>query len=694
MLDNLKIGPKLIGGFTVVAFIALAMGLKGTHSLKVLHEGEDKLAEIGVQGLIHLSKANVAFQRNRVRVRDMIRHNDPQKIAEGDEAISGYIKEVSDNMAAFKELELSDRALASLKEFGDNREKFLFNLNEMRRLAKEGKDEEALVILDGAGKETSDKQQQILLNLMDLVVAESKEIADLNDVEADAARHFLTIFIFVSFLVAMGIGIILTRSITEPLKNGLVMMNSLCAGHLQRRLRLTRGDEIGQLANAMDRFADDLAANVVGSMKKLSAGDLAVSVTPKDDRDEIAPAINKTAESLRGLVDEAKTLTTAALDGRLSTRGDADKFQGGYRDIVQGVNDTLDAVITPVQEASSVLERLAAKDMTARVTSDYKGDHGKIKDAVNSAAETLDQSLQQVAVGADQIASAAGQIGTGAQSLAQGTSEQASSLEEVSSSLQEMNAMTRQNAANAKEARGIAEATKTSAENGVNSMGRLSAAMDLIKKSSDDTAKIIKTIDEIAFQTNLLALNAAVEAARAGEAGKGFAVVAEEVRNLAMRSAEAAKNTADMIEGSVKNAENGVTINQEVMKNLEEINGHAKRVSEVMAEIAAASDQQSQGVGQVNTAMEQMNQLTQQNAANSEESASASEELSAQAQEMKAMVNGFRISGGHSAPLAPTPKAVSRTATKPAAVSAKKAATAEEAFPLETAAGKDAFRDF
>jgi methyl-accepting chemotaxis protein len=360
-------------------------------------------------------------------------------------------------------------------------------------------------------------------------------------------------------------------------------------------------------------------------------------------------------------------------------------------------------VIAPVQDATAVLERLAAKDMTARVTSDYKGDHAKIKDAVNSAAETLDQSLQQVAVGADQIASAAGQIGTGAQSLAQGTSEQASSLEEVSSSLQEMNAMTRQNAANAKEARGIAEATKTSAENGVNSMGRLSAAMDLIKKSSDDTAKIIKTIDEIAFQTNLLALNAAVEAARAGEAGKGFAVVAEEVRNLAMRSAEAAKNTADMIEGSVKNAENGVTINQEVMKNLEEINGHAKRVSEVMAEIAAASDQQSQGVGQVNTAMEQMNQLTQQNAANSEESASASEELSAQAQEMKSMVSGFKISGGHSSPLSHKPKPADggpgkRVASRPVVgkPQAKPKGNNEDMFPLEATAGngKEALKDF
>jgi methyl-accepting chemotaxis protein len=378
-------------------------------------------------------------------------------------------------------------------------------------------------------------------------------------------------------------------------------------------------------------------------------------------------------------------------------------FQGAFREVMAGMNKTLDAVIAPVQDAAQVLERLAQKDMTARVTGDYKGDHARIKDAVNAAAETLDQSLQQVAVGADQIASAAGQIGTGAQSLAQGTSEQASSLEEVSSSLQEMNAMTRQNAANAKEARGIAEATKTSAENGVNSMGRLSAAMDLIKKSSDDTAKIIKTIDEIAFQTNLLALNAAVEAARAGEAGKGFAVVAEEVRNLAMRSAEAAKNTADMIEGSVKNAENGVTINQEVMKNLEEINGHAKRVSEVMAEIAAASDQQSQGVGQVNTAMEQMNQLTQQNAANSEESASASEELSAQAQEMKSMVSGFKISGGHSShrghssPLAQTAKTVSHATSKPSrAAAGKPKGDNEDLFPLEAGAGngREVFKDF
>jgi methyl-accepting chemotaxis protein len=174
-------------------------------------------------------------------------------------------------------------------------------------------------------------------------------------------------------------------------------------------------------------------------------------------------------------------------------------------------------------------------------------------------------------------------------------------------------------------------------------MQSLSAAVDRIKQSADATAKIVKTIDEIAFQTNLLALNAAVEAARAGDAGKGFAVVAEEVRNLAMRSAEAAKNTAELIEGSVKNAVEGVTINQEVLANLEEINKQVNQVSEVMAEIAAASDQQSQGVEQINSAIGQMNQVTQQTAANSEESAAAAEELSGQSEEMVSLVGSYQL---------------------------------------------------
>ncbi|MBK8575212.1 MAG: HAMP domain-containing protein [Elusimicrobia bacterium] len=427
-------------------------------------------------------------------------------------------------------------------------------------------------------------------------------------------------------LIILGIIFWLIRRSTASLPPLAEIAHDMSKGDFRREINHHSKDETGQLADAF-RELRTYVKDMSDAAEKIGRGDLTHPLTPRSSHDALCQGMKTATESLSKLTEELGQLAQGAVEGHLSQRAPTDGYQGAFKDVVDGMNKTLDAVVQPIQEATTALEEIAAKDMTARVHGNYNGDHAKIKDAVNLAAETLDQSLQQVAVGADQIASASGQIGTGAQSLAQGTSEQASSLEKVASSLQEMTAMTRQNSANAKEARAIAEATKTSAENGVSSMQRLSAAMDLIKKSSDDTAKIIKTIDEIAFQTNLLALNAAVEAARAGEAGKGFAVVAEEVRNLAMRSAEAAKNTANMIEGSVKNSENGVAINQEVMKNLEEINGHAKRVSEVMAEIAAASDQQSQGVGQVNTAMEQMNQLTQQNAANSEESASASEEL-------------------------------------------------------------------
>jgi methyl-accepting chemotaxis protein len=217
--------------------------------------------------------------------------------------------------------------------------------------------------------------------------------------------------------------------------------------------------------------------------------------------------------------------------------------------------------------------------------------------------------------------------------------------------------MTKQNSERAKEARRISKIAESSVDGGVESMMRLSEAINRIKASSDSTARIIKTIDEIAFQTNLLALNAAVEAARAGDAGKGFAVVAEEVRNLAMRSAEAAKNTASLIEESVRNSESGVALNQEVLKDLGEISNHVKEGGRVMAQIAEASEQQSNGVEQVSGVINQMSTVTQEVAATAEEAASGAEELSAQAEDLKSMVHAFRSSGTAADGMGPLPVA-------------------------------------
>jgi methyl-accepting chemotaxis protein len=244
-----------------------------------------------------------------------------------------------------------------------------------------------------------------------------------------------------------------------------------------------------------------------------------------------------------------------------------------------------------------------------------------------------------LAAGAEQTAGAAGQVSSASQSLAEGASEQAASLEETSSSLEEMSSMTKRNAETAGKVKELGSEARKAGDLGVKDMTALVSAMDAIKTSSADIAKIIKTIDEIAFQTNILALNAAVEAARAGEAGEGFAVVADEVRNLAQRCAQAAKETAGKIEDAVQKSAVGADISAKVAKSLEEIVGKARQVDEMAGEVAAASQEQSQGIAQVNTAVTQMDKVTQSNAANAEESAAAAEELTAQAESLKEAVS-------------------------------------------------------
>lgn len=283
-------------------------------------------------------------------------------------------------------------------------------------------------------------------------------------------------------------------------------------------------------------------------------------------------------------------------------------------------------------------------DLTKRVDVSAQDEIGRVGSWFNLFVKKIEIVISEVKAGAVQIDAGGMQIASASQSMAQGASEQASSLQQISASLEEISGQTDQSAENVRQANTLSQEAKKSADRGHQEMVQMNKAVNEIKASSGEISKIIRVIDEIAFQTNLLALNAAVEAARAGEAGKGFAVVAEEVRNLAQRSAEAAKNTSAMIEDSVRRSENGVQIAGRVGQALEEITSATNKVNALLSEIASSASEQATGLGQINQGVSQLDQVTQQNAGNSEELASSAEQMSSQVSSLNDLVNQFKVS--------------------------------------------------
>ncbi|GEM_PF-3056583 len=458
------------------------------------------------------------------------------------------------------------------------------------------------------------------------------------------ARRNLLIAV-AAFGLTMLITLLTVGKVVQAIQRLSVAARHVTSGKIDVSIDVNSQDEVGNLAESLREMIRIQRERAVAA-NRFSQGDLSAEVRTMADDDVLGNAMVRMKEKIQSMVGEIRLLASAAVEGRLGYRADVSRHGGEFAEIISGVNNTMSAVIGPINEASSVLERVAAKDLTARVAGSYKGELVTMTVAMNTAVDNLDKALQLVVAGAEQVASASSQITGSSRSLSEGAGRQASTLQEVSSNLQEMAATTTQNESSAKEAHRLSAEAQTSVDHGMADMKRLSDAIARIKASSDSTAKIVKTINEIAFQTNLLALNAAVEAARAGDAGRGFSVVAEEVRNLAMRSADAARSTSNLIEESVRNAEAGVTINHDVVGSLSQIAGQVTAMRNALAEIAAASEQQSLGLHQVNTAVEQINQVTQQTAASAEECASAAFELNQEADEMKRMVSMFHLSGG------------------------------------------------
>ena len=340
---------------------------------------------------------------------------------------------------------------------------------------------------------------------------------------------------------------------------------------------------------------------------------------------------------------EIEGLITAAGRGELDTRLDASQFDGFMRSVSEGLNSLLDAVTLPMKDIIRVTSLQAEYDMTATIDADYEGSFAEVKSSLNQASDNINNVLNQALSVVGQVSSSVEQLRSNSQSLATGSEQQSAAVEEVSSSLEETDSQVRANAENANIANQLVSETTESANKGQEKMKVMSKAMDSIASASDNIAKIIKVIDEIAFQTNLLALNAAVEAARAGQHGKGFAVVAQEVRNLAGRSAKAAKETADLIEDSTRRVKEGVNIANETADVLEGIVNNVVKVKDLVAEIASASDEQTKGLAQVSTAMSQVSSAAESSSQQSVELAGASNELSNLIEQLNSEVNRFTL---------------------------------------------------
>ena len=460
---------------------------------------------------------------------------------------------------------------------------------------------------------------------------------------------YLIGIIVICMAVAVFLGIMLSRDIRKPLRNVSKHLGAIASG-----------TEVSILET--DQYNSEFTSIVL--------------------------SLNEVQHSLKLMLSDANMLVEASLNGDLTARADIEKHKGGYKDIIKGINKTLDAVIEPVMEAKNVLKAVSEGYLNQSIKGDYKGDHAIIKQALNDTVSILKnyideitQNLNQIASGiltggitteykgnfialkqsingiiaslsniiteingsAEQVANGTRQISDTSQAISQGTTEQASSIEELSASVTHIAEQTKQNAANANKANELALSAQSDAIAGNDYMKEMQTAMREINESSQSISKIIKVIDDIAFQTNILALNAAVEAARAGIHGKGFAVVAEEVRNLAARSADAAKETTGLIEGSIRKVAAGTMIADQTASALSGIVTSVEKAVGLVGQIALASNEQATGISQVDQGIEQLSQVVQTNSATAEETAAAGQELSSQAELLKSLVAQFKL---------------------------------------------------
>jgi methyl-accepting chemotaxis protein len=602
-MKNLKVSAKLLAGFGIAVALTLTVGLVSMFELGRLNK--DYTDAIDVHGK-PLKEAGVLLEtihamRSEVRAAILFTGN-TGRLHGVEASMLNLCKAFEESSAAYGKT-IGLPGAKELFDFALNRYEMDFKPS-MFKILEEAK--------GGASMgDLTERMMSVTAPASDFIADNMKrtmefKVGMLSKSEAGGAALYKNCLSATGIILAASVGIsillglYISGLISKPLRAAVNMISEMGRGHLSGRLKLNRNDEIGVMAATMDKFAEDLQVMLIGTLNKISDGELTMEIPNVDDRDELGAALRRIVRPLRELV---------------------------------------------IEDGGRVLRYAARKDLSLRLVGEYKGDFARMKSNINAVMENLDEALTHVAMVTEQVSGASVEIAGESRSLARDSRSQAGALNEAALSLGRMSAVTKKNADDSHRAKVLASEAHAAAGEGDVEMLRMVGAINQIKHSSDNTAKIVKTINDIAFQTSLLALNAAVEAARAGDAGKGFAVVAGEVRSLAKRSAEAAMNTAAMIGDSVRSADAGVKITEGVASSLAKIVNRTEKVGALIDGIAAASSEQARGIEQVNGAVAQMNAVVQRDAATSEESAAAATELSDRASELASLVGGFKLSG-------------------------------------------------
>ncbi|KER84041.1 chemotaxis protein [Xanthomonas arboricola pv. celebensis] len=608
-------------------------------------------------------------------------------------------------------------------------------------LVMTGRSDEALpLLLTQAAPAMQQWQDKIAENiaLQDKLAGEASAVALQS---MDDSRKLLVGGSLLVVLLSGVLGLLITRSLTQPLSRATRAAESIAGGKLDNDVDTQFNDESGRLLKAMSKmqlqlrnllaaqtdmakrhddgqisFRIDAAAfpgeygrmahdtnTLVGShiavkmrlaqiMGRYAIGDLSEDMEKlPGEKAVLSETMAQVKVNLGAMNTEIKHLALSAANGDFSARGDAERFQYDFRLMVESLNNLMSTADGNLQSLSTLLQSIAAGDLTARMSGDFRGVFAQMRDDANATATQLAEIVSGIKASAVSIKGAASEIAAGNQDLSQRTEQQAANLEETAASMEELTSTVKQNAESARQANQLAIGAAGVASQGGEIVSKVVETMSGIEASSKKIADIISVIDGISFQTNILALNAAVEAARAGEQGRGFAVVASEVRTLAQRSSAAAREIKGLIDDSVQRVSEGSVLVHSAGKTMGEIVSSVQRVTDIMGEISAASQEQSSGIEQVNQTVTQMDETTQQNAALVEEATAAARALEDQATQLTDAVAVFKTDAGHA--LAPVRTAAARPVVTPALKAKVVAAgrtAASKPRPVVTAPSNDA----